>query len=234
MAIAKMILEYLRVVVWPLLILFGLLFFRDEIRALVRSIQKMRLPGGTELSWHTLPDEAKKERLDADVALALPGAAEAAAVAAAPSDHPAPVVPENRVRERVQQAEALVMQQLEAQYRVKVQRQVTIDSRPDFQFDGIFEHDGRITLVEVKYIMSDKGAWDHVDAIMSLFEKVRAAWRTDRVAGLLVLVADMPDDKRQVLDRSVSGHVATRWRHHQVRVYGFEQLRLLHGGDGKR
>ncbi len=234
MAIAKMVLEYLRVVVWPALILFGLLFFRDEIRALVLSIQKMRLPGGAELSWGTLSDEAKQKRLDADVALALPKDVALVAPQAPPPDDVTPAMSEDRVRERVQEAEDLVMRQLEAQYRVRVQRQVTIDRRPDFQFDGLFERDGRITIVEVKYIVSDKSVWDHLDAIMSLFEKVRSVWHTDRVSGLLVFVADMPDNQRQVLDRSVTGHVATRWRRHQVRVYGFEQLKLVSSDEGKR
>jgi hypothetical protein len=51
MEIAKLVLEYLKVMIWPLVVLIALAVFRRELRALINSLQHLELPGGAKLDW---------------------------------------------------------------------------------------------------------------------------------------------------------------------------------------
>ncbi|MGH0030469.1 MAG: hypothetical protein ACQGVC_11810 [Myxococcota bacterium] len=51
MEVATIVLEYLKVLAWPCVVAVAIGVFRSEIRLLVRSLQRLRLPGGTELDW---------------------------------------------------------------------------------------------------------------------------------------------------------------------------------------
>jgi hypothetical protein len=51
MEIAKLVLEYLKVIVWPGVILVALTIFRHELCALIATLEHLKLPGGAELEW---------------------------------------------------------------------------------------------------------------------------------------------------------------------------------------
>lgn len=48
---AELILEYLKALMWPAVALLAILLFKRELRELFGSVQRLRLPGGTELDW---------------------------------------------------------------------------------------------------------------------------------------------------------------------------------------
>lgn len=60
MEIAKLILEYIRVFIWPIAIIFILVFFKNEVVCLLRRIKKADLPGG--LSIEAFPQEIKEAK----------------------------------------------------------------------------------------------------------------------------------------------------------------------------
>ena len=60
MEIAKLILEYLRVLAWPSVILAIVLIFRKQIESLVKRLEKADLPGGVSISLRAEILEAKK------------------------------------------------------------------------------------------------------------------------------------------------------------------------------
>jgi len=61
MEIAKLILEYIKVFIWPTTIIFLSLLFKNEIIELLRRIKKADLPGG--VSIETFPEEIKEAKI---------------------------------------------------------------------------------------------------------------------------------------------------------------------------
>ena len=59
MEAAQLVLEYLRVLAWPLTVLVSLLLFREQLRALFLRLRKADLPGGVMLDFHQELQEAK-------------------------------------------------------------------------------------------------------------------------------------------------------------------------------
>jgi len=51
MDIARLILDYLEVFAWPAVTLVVVFIFRSELKQMARSLQMVKLPGGTELDW---------------------------------------------------------------------------------------------------------------------------------------------------------------------------------------
>jgi small-conductance mechanosensitive channel len=60
MEISKLILEYIKVFIWPITIIFITLLFKNEIICLLRKVKKADLPGG--ISIETFPEEIKEAR----------------------------------------------------------------------------------------------------------------------------------------------------------------------------
>lgn len=60
MNIAELILEYLKVLIWPSLILGIVLLFRKQINNRIRDLQKADLPGGVSFSFRAEIREAEK------------------------------------------------------------------------------------------------------------------------------------------------------------------------------
>ena len=58
MELATLVLEYLKVMIWPLVVLIALAVFRRELRALINSLQHLELPGGAKLDTVSMLDEA--------------------------------------------------------------------------------------------------------------------------------------------------------------------------------
>jgi len=74
MDIARLVLEYVKVLAWPLVVATGFLVFRRELRALVATLQHIKLPGGAELDWQRQlqATEQAAERVEATQAPELP------------------------------------------------------------------------------------------------------------------------------------------------------------------
>jgi hypothetical protein len=72
MAVANLVLDYLRVILaWPFMamvtVLVGLIIFKEDIRLLMTRIAKIRFPGGSELSTQQLePDQRGKDGSNRD------------------------------------------------------------------------------------------------------------------------------------------------------------------------
>ena len=60
MEIAKLVLEYLKILVWPSVILTIVLIFRRQIERLIERLQKADLPGGVSISLHAEIREARE------------------------------------------------------------------------------------------------------------------------------------------------------------------------------
>ncbi len=67
MDVAKLILEFVKVLAWPTVVVIGVVLFRLELSALIASLEHLKLPGGAELDWKRQVREAEQaaERVDA-------------------------------------------------------------------------------------------------------------------------------------------------------------------------
>jgi hypothetical protein len=67
MEIAKLILEFLKALTWPMVVITSFVVFRGELRTLVGSLQKLKLPGVAKLDWHkqVLAAEEAAEKVEA-------------------------------------------------------------------------------------------------------------------------------------------------------------------------
>ncbi len=60
MEIAELILEYIKVLIWPFVALIAMFKFKPEFAELFSSIKKLKLPGGTEIDWAKTVEEAEQ------------------------------------------------------------------------------------------------------------------------------------------------------------------------------
>ncbi len=228
MEVARLILEYCKTLAWPFVALFSLLFFKEEIRALGRSVQRLRLPGGAELEWQAklepLSLEQQRQRLLEDT-----GPSEVPVAVAAPPKQPSAKgtseEPFPAAVQKALQAEDLVMRQLEAELGFPMKRQIMYKRRPDLAFDG-FALVGKFpTLIEVKYVTSDS----RIPALVNVFASHLQTIKADNPAlpprGILVLVADAPEDVRLRIETEARRIAGRKFDPPDVRVYDFAELK---------
>lgn len=60
MKLAELILEYLKVLTWPSLILGTIVIFREQLNSRISDLQQANLPGGVSFSFHREIQEAEK------------------------------------------------------------------------------------------------------------------------------------------------------------------------------
>jgi len=60
MEVAKLILEYIKVLIWPVVTLVAIYNFKPELADLFSSIKKLKLPGGTEIDWEETIEVAEE------------------------------------------------------------------------------------------------------------------------------------------------------------------------------
>jgi hypothetical protein len=58
--IARLVLEFVKVLAWPTVVLIGCSLFRRELSALIATLEHLKLPGGTELDWKRQLREAEQ------------------------------------------------------------------------------------------------------------------------------------------------------------------------------
>jgi len=61
MEAAKLVLEYIKVIIWPITVNFLFIFFRKELIFLLKRVRKASLPGGVSLE--TFPEEIREAKL---------------------------------------------------------------------------------------------------------------------------------------------------------------------------
>ena len=59
MHMAGLVLEYLRVLIWPIVVLIVLIMFQDQWKTIVLRIRRAELPGGVSLDFQEDLREAK-------------------------------------------------------------------------------------------------------------------------------------------------------------------------------
>lgn len=67
MVIAKLVLEFVKALAWPTVVMIGIALFRHELSALIATLEHLKLPGGAELDWKRQVREAEQaaERVEA-------------------------------------------------------------------------------------------------------------------------------------------------------------------------
>ena len=254
MEIARLILEFLRVIVWPALVVMATVIFRAEIRGLLARIASMELPGGAKLSWDRLSPDQQRERADADVEELGGGPSEIEDHArdedvgsieepAGESEADSPAqdlfVEESRaesanalVRQNALLAEDLVVRQLEAEFEVEIRRQVAVADRPDFQFDAVIykEKPTVFVTVEVKFIHRYIDIERIVDLEFGRVEKLRKNVEVEGIEAILVFVVDADESIRSKLELEANHLGRYRDARHDIRIYDFTLLKKKFGG----
>jgi len=202
--LAHIVLKYTEALVWPVLVFLAMCLFRGEIQELIRSLQRLRLPGGTEFEWEQtvspLTPNEQRERRQKE----LPQAESNAFI-----------------------AEELVLKMLEGETKTPVRRQVSFMGRVDLVFDGYTELHGRRIFVEVKYLTSADSVASIIDSVRSRVEEVREEGVGALVTGLLVFVVDAtPAERRKIEEIS---KLESRRRSFMVRVVIFDKLKATFG-----
>jgi hypothetical protein len=74
MEIARIVLDYVKVLAWPSVVAMGLLLFRRELQNLVATLQHLKLPGGAEMDWQRQiqATEQAAEKVEAEQPRPLP------------------------------------------------------------------------------------------------------------------------------------------------------------------
>lgn len=133
--------------VWAVLIVGLVVWFRKPIRSILAAIQK-RIEGGSTVKagWFELSDQLRlqspaeqRENTKAAVAEAAPST---------PPDAAAHIPSRSEVASRYFLAEDLALRAVQAEYEVPITRQVKHSS--GVRFDAAFAKDGRLHVVEVK------------------------------------------------------------------------------------
>ena len=59
MEIMKLILDYLRVIIWPSIVFTAMMLFRNQLKAALSRLRKADLPGGVSLDFSEEVKEAR-------------------------------------------------------------------------------------------------------------------------------------------------------------------------------
>lgn len=221
---------------WVGLIAGIVLRFHSPIYGLLVALQK-RIDGGSsvkagpfEISDQIKPQDpiVQKEKAAGEVQEVLQGEN--------PEGQPgAPIIsastPTQRaavIQSRYFQAEDLVLRSLQAEYGVPVSRQVTAGR--DSGFDGLFLANGRMNIVEVKYV-SGRGRSPAVrTSVQKLTMAIREyGWENAQI--ILALVFENADDVKSVREMLSSAFSANEVPV-VVRVFTMDQLREQFGVAG--
>ena len=216
-------------VLWVGLLAVILWRFHEPIHGLLVAVQR-RVEGGSnikagpfELTEQLKPQDLPKQKEKA--ALELAEALEGQPDVEQPAVQP-PVGPHAAtLQARYFQAEDLVLRAIQAEYGATVSRQVTAGA--DMGFDGAFVSNGRLNIVEVKYLSNARNlarlrvSVDHITNVIS-----RYGWRNVQVILAVVLedageVAKMSERMQELVSQSSIPVV--------VRGYSFAELRQKFG-----
>jgi hypothetical protein len=123
-------------------------------------------------------------------------------------------------------AEELAFREIEAEFSVKIQRQVAVGVR-DFGVDGVFLRNGRINIVEIKFTRqsSIRHVIRHAVEQLSAF----AADSKSPLQFLLVLVVDTPEGVSPSLVEQAKQHLSKDGISIDLRVFEFDHLKEKYG-----
>lgn len=185
----------IQTVLWVGLITGIVWRFHSPIHGLLSALQK-RVEGGStlkagpfELIEQLRPQEPEKQKqkVEAELMEALPIASDTS-----PSPPTPPSIVEGRSRQATYfQAEDLALRAIQAEYGQPISRQLTAGS--DVGFDGAFTVNGRLNIVEVKYVRDVKT----IPRLRSSLERIVGAiekynWRNVQL--ILVVVFEREED----------------------------------------
>lgn len=169
--------------------------FHTPIHGLLSALQK-RIEGGSNLKagpfelidqLRPQEPEKQKQKVESELLEALPVAPDAL-----PSAPALPGLVEGRSRQAIYfQAEDLALRAIQAEYGQPISRQLTAGS--DVGFDGVFTINGRLNIVEVKYVRDVKT----IPRLRSSLERIVGAvekynWRNVQL--ILVVVFEREED----------------------------------------
>lgn len=223
----------IQTVLWVGLLGVVLWRFHDVIHGLLVALQK-RVEGGSnikagpfELTEQLRPQDPSKQKEKAAIELeeALQGQPDAELPAL-----PAPISQRAAtLQAKYFQAEDLVLRAIQSEYGATVSRQVTAGA--DMGFDGTFVSNGRLNIVEVKYLSASSTVTSKlrasVDRIASAVS--RYGWRNVQI--ILAVVLEKADEVSKVSERlqAVASQSSIPV---VVRYYSFAELRQKFGVAG--
>ena len=207
MATANLVLEYLRVLIWPLLVILLLMRFRRQLDTLVDRITsesenleafgwKTKLP----LRRGTVEEQAAELQAEIDEISEVDAGSEPATAGAQSRTA-------SRMRAEILNqyilSEELVIRILERRWDQSIQREATFDLQGGtVRFDGAAEFDDRLELVEIKMLTSKVLPQRVIDH--ELHKAVQLGKALSKPVSLkLVIVSTLtPDELREVAERA--------------------------------
>ncbi|MBI3021454.1 MAG: hypothetical protein HYY59_05605 [Candidatus Omnitrophica bacterium] len=137
------------------------------------------------------------------------------------------------IRAKYLLAEDLALRVLESELKAKISRQVVLKDRHDLAFDGAIGTEHELLLIEVKYTSTSFIPSEIIAALhkraSTLAESLGVHSLGRAVNLLIVIVADMNEDDRLLLENSLSRHDRYQYQGVELRVYDFRALRRQFG-----
>lgn len=195
MEIAKLILEFVKALAWPALVLALAIVFRVQIRRLIERLKRASLPGGFALEIadaQRVPPEEQRRRLEVE-------ATEVASSLSRASTTSSPVQPED-LAATVEIAETLALKEIEAEYGGDLRRQIYLQGNV---FDAVIWGRRNVVGVEVKLIGGDV---DRANIMSLIGQAEHVATQYNRNVFSLLIVAvtlNQSAEERESLRRTL-------------------------------
>lgn len=221
MEIAKLVLEFLKVLAWPAVAFTLAFIFRASVRDLVGRIKKASLPGGVELEVSEAkplaPEEQKQRRENEVRQVASSLSADRKSISPVSSLH---------LATNIELAETLVLKEIEAEYGGSLRRQVYLHGNI---FDAVTWNKRGVTAVEVKLTGS------HIDpsvfkALINKAESVaKGYYRNVFSCVIAVVTIDLSPEKREEIRHTVTQLKKDAAVAVDVKVYDLTELKRKYG-----
>jgi predicted RecB family endonuclease len=232
MEVAQIVLEYLKVLLSPQMVV-GILtivfiwLFKDDIKALILRIAKIKLPGGSEILVAQAEPIEQRQRLEEkikavaeDIEQPQKGPSGAIEVKeGAPPDI-------SSTRQAYVLAEDLAFREIEGEFCISVRRHVTMGRGREL--DGVFHRKGELVVVEIMYTRGPSK--QRIPAIQ--IERLKDLVDVARLPAsfLLAIVTDGLDRVQRESEAVRFQETANEAKLHlYVRVYDFETLKKKYG-----
>lgn len=234
MEVAALVLEYIKVLAWPALVLTLGLQFRNQLARLLDRVatetEELSAPGGLTVKFRpsTIDEQAERLLEESDAAATPEPPTEV------PTDAEGAIADDDEpLLNKYFFAEELVLRALEARWSLPIQRQAAIElgGGRTIHTDGVARTAQGITIIEVKLLTAPLLPGSVVDAMCAQVEALEGHFE-QRVKGVLALATTLPPNQ---LDRVIKGareRLADRYA--EVRVEEFRLSSLMRSFLGVR
>lgn len=173
----------LQTVLWVVLIAVTLWKFYSPLYGLLSALHK-RVEGGSNIKAG--PFELTNLKPQDPVTQLQRASAEVEEVIDAQNATPVTGIPESRevIKAKYFQSEDLVMRAIQAEYGAVINRNVS--AGPDLEFDGAFTTNGRLNIVEVKFLRGPSG---NVSRLLSSLERLESQLNHYRWGNVQLILA---------------------------------------------